>query len=214
MKGLLHKEFMLVGKQLKLGAVVFIALIFLFNLPKDSDSFSPASYIEAYTLMMSIVLTMSTFAYDEQTKWNIYALSLPVSKNQIVRSKYLFALIILGLTSVVFVPMMFFLPGGFSEEQVFSIQIIISLALLFIALMIPLIYRFGTQKFRVAFLAIFFGSIALAFLVKQLNLFSLSSFQMDEAGLNRAVFFLLLLSAALLVVSYFISCRIFSKKEV
>jgi hypothetical protein len=214
MKGLLHKEFMLVGKQLKLGAVVFIALIFLFNLPKDSDSFSPASYIEAYTLMMSIVLTMSTFAYDEQTKWNIYALSLPVSKNQIVRSKYLFALIILGLTSVVFVPMMFFLPGGFSEEQVFSIQIIISLALLFIALMIPLIYRFGTQKFRVAFLAIFFGSIALAFLVKQLNLFSLSSFQMDEAGLNRAVFFLLLLSVALLVVSYFISCRIFSKKEV
>lgn len=214
MKGLLHKEFMLVGKQLKLGAVVFIALIFLFNLPKDSDSFSPASYIEAYTLMMSIVLTMSTFAYDEQTKWNIYALSLPVSKNQIVRSKYLFALIILGLTSVVFVPMMFFLPGGLSGEQVFSIQIIISLALLFIALMIPLIYRFGTQKFRVAFLAIFFGSIALAFLVKQLNLFSLSSFQMDEAGLNRAVFFLLLLSAALLVVSYFISCRIFSKKEV
>ncbi|CAB1255468.1 conserved membrane protein of unknown function [Ruminococcaceae bacterium BL-6] len=135
--------------------------------------------------------------------------------NQIVRSKYLFALIILGLTSVVFIPMMFFLPGGgFREEQVFSVQIIISLALLFIALMIPLIYRFGTQKFRVAFLAIFFGSIALAFLVKQLNLFSLSSFQMDEAGLNRAVFFLLLLSAALLVASYFISCRIFSKKEV
>lgn len=214
MKGLLHKEFMLVGKQLKLGAVVFVALIFLFNLPKDSDSFSPASYIEAYTLTMSIVLTMSTFSCDEQTKWNIYALSLPVSKNQIVRSKYLFALIILGLTGVVFVPMMFFLPGGFSEEQVFSIRIIISIALLFIALMIPLIYRFGTQKFRVAFLAIFFGSMALAFLVKQLNLFSLSFLQMDEAGLNRAVFFLLFLSAALLVVSYFVSCRIFSKKEV
>ncbi|HBN82148.1 MAG TPA: hypothetical protein DD433_12335 [Ruminococcaceae bacterium] len=134
--------------------------------------------------------------------------------NQIVRSKYLFALIILGLTSGVFVPMMFFLPGGLSGEQVFSIQIIISLALLFIALMIPLIYRFGTQKFRVAFLAIFFGSIALAFLVKQLNLLSPSFLQMDEDGLNRAAFLLLLLSAALLAVSYFVSCRIFSKKEV
>lgn len=37
--------------------------------------------------------------------------------NQIVRSKYLFALIILGLTSVVFIPMMFFSPAAASVRN-------------------------------------------------------------------------------------------------
>lgn len=57
------------------------------------------SFLLIPTELMTMIISLSTC--DEQWKWEKYAIALPVSKTAIIKSRYIFALILSSLGFIV-----------------------------------------------------------------------------------------------------------------
>ena len=159
------------------------------------------------------MLIVNAFAYDELSKWDTYALSLPVTKKQIVLSRYLLG--ILFDTAGFLISILLALAARKLDSELSLIIYCFFAGSLFImALMMPLLYKFGTQKARIWLIVLFLAPTAGAALLKNLgiNFSALSSISNATAELLTIIF----LPAALLLYigSYFLSCWIFQNKEI
>lgn len=205
MKGLLIKDLLCLRKQL-LFLGVFMAL-YLFFLLQLGDS----SFLGAYIVMLCVVVTISTFACDEMSKWNAYALSLPVTRRRIVLSRYALSVLLL-LAAFILSAVLLLVKGMLNAEQLLTLAGVSAAALALLALFLPLIYKFGTQKSRLVILLVFLVPTGAAFMFR--NLFpDIRLPQLDVVGVTSLVLSALLCSVLLLALSYEISYRIFSRKE-
>lgn len=138
MSGLLLKDFYVITKQL--GIVLLFILLALINNP----------VIVTIGIFVCSGIPMTALVYDERSKWNEYAVMMPYTNNEIVFSKYLLGYICMACFSIVSV-----------IGQVISIIIIKSTGmnigmllfglltgLIFMAINMPVQYKFGTEKGR------------------------------------------------------------------
>lgn len=202
MKGLLLKDVYLLWKYCKailMIVVVFAAIAFV----GDSNFF-----FVAYPGIITGMLPMTLFSYDEIEKFCPYSATLPVSRAQYVSAKYLIGLMVSGgtvciiaLSQVIrvlmsdghwsdFWPMLFFLAG---------------MSILAPAVMLPFAFKFGTQKGRLIYYAVIGGTCAASFLVTDSGAFS------GGNGGNMAVFFSA--AAVLYALSWLLSIRFYKKRE-
>lgn len=215
MTGLMWKDFFVMRKALKtylLITLVYIGLAFL--------ELFDFSFVVTLVVVILMVVPLSAFAYDEQTKWDRYAVSLPVKRSQVVGARYLCVFILalfsmaLGLVGTAVVTL---LHKAEPMEMLLTLMVSTFIGLMVPSIMLPLCYKLGSERARPYIYAIIFlPTLAILTLVK----FDI----LDLSGLNRldslppallAVGFILLpLSAlAVLAVSWLISCRIMMGKE-
>lgn len=210
MTGFLLKDFLYFRHQGKflLIMIVFFAVFFSLYLQDGS------SYLTAMIVVMSMSFIINTFAYDENAKWDRFAFSLPVTRKQAVLGRYLFALT-LSLAATVFALLVTAASGRGSNpvEDRASIWAAFGASIVLSSVLIPLIYRFGVQKARIAMLVLFLTPIFLVFLLQKLNPAFFSG-----APDDAQVLFWMKLSPLLLLAlfggSFLISCGIMEKKEV
>ena len=93
MTGLIRKDFLVMRKALKsylllVGFYIFLAYLDLFDY----------SFIITFVQVVLAVLPITAFAYDEQAKWDRYAMALPLGRRGVVRARYLFVLVLALLT--------------------------------------------------------------------------------------------------------------------
>ena len=205
MKGLLLKDLLCMKKQL-LFLGVFMALYLFFLLQIGNSSF-----LGAYIVMLCVVVTINAFAFDETSKWNTYALSLPVTRRQIVLSRYVLAVLLL-LGAFTLSAVLLLVKGMMNTEQLLILAAVSAAALLLLALIIPLLYKFGTQKSRLLIFLIFMFPTGAVLLFRKLFP-DIRLPEIDASGVTSLVLSALLCSVLLLALSYEISYRIFSRKE-
>lgn len=119
--------------------------------------------------------------------------TLPISKSDYVKEKYLFSLIITGI-GFVFVTIL----GCFSKSGFMETLIILSTALL-LALSLPFQLKEGNEKGRIVLFVVVFGC---TFLFAFLNQFIPKFFQSIESLLNTLD--PIMFSAGLLITSFFL----------
>lgn len=207
MTGLLLKDLLYLKKQSKLMLLIFVFWgILLMTTGSGLKEFN-AIFVTLVPMLPMIVITNS-FAYDELSKWNAYLLSLPVTKGRIVLCKYLLALMLTFCTALI--PFTANIVSGKLTADVFAgIYTAFGTALVLCAILIPLFYQFGTQKARIALLAIVLVPWLGAFFMKQAR-FSGPSDAQITFWLKISPVFLILFFAG----SYFLSCKIFQNKEI
>ena len=154
MKGLLYKEWATLTSSYK-QTVFFIAFLY------GGISILTGQTGMAYALLVvfSILIT-STISFDENSHWDIYARTLPVTPAQLVGSKYLFGLCGLALGTVCTVlivalnnvlPPLLFWHTAYKVPPLECLAALLacgSMALLLVALLLPLSYRFNSVKAR------------------------------------------------------------------
>ena len=154
MKGLLYKEWAILTRSYK-QSVLFIAFIY------GGISILAGQTGMAYALLVvfSILIT-STISFDENSHWDVYARTLPVTPAQLVGSKYLFGLGGLALGTVLAVlvvllnnalPPLLFWHAAYKVPPLECLAALLAcgrLALLLVALFLPLSYRFNSVKAR------------------------------------------------------------------
>ena len=154
MKGLLYKEWATLTSSYK-QSVFFIALLY------GGISILTGQTGMAYALLVvfSILIT-STISFDENSHWDIYVRTLPVTPAQLVGSKYLFGLCGLALgtvCTVLIVALNNVLPPLLFWHTAYKVPPLECLAaLLLVALLLPLSYRFNSVKAR-SWLFLIFG---------------------------------------------------------
>lgn len=200
MKGLLVKDFLLMIKSKK----VILFMLFIGIIGGIND----ISFATGYILMVLAILSLSTISYDEANHGLKTLFTLPISKSDYVKEKYLFSLIITGIGFVLVTILGCFSKSGFMETL-----IILSTALL-LALSLPFQLKEGNEKGRIVLFVVVFGC---TFLFAFLNQFIPKFFQSIESVLNTLdpIMFsvgLLITSFILYFISMMISIRVYKNR--
>ena len=149
MKGLLLKDWYLTVKYLRM--LLLISLLFA-----AMSVFSPENgFFRIYPAVMFAMIPVSLYSYDDREKWTVYAQAFPVSRAQYVTGKYLFGA--LGMAALVALLTVLYLISG-AEGFGGAVTLSLVLGLGSASLMLPVLFRFGAEKGRIAYL-IFIGVI-------------------------------------------------------
>lgn len=116
------------------------------------------SFLEMYPLIFVGMLINTLIAFDERDKWDRLLLTMPVTRKQYVTAKYLTGLILQGTVLVLTAAahaIQLFLTVGF-QWNVFWVDFSMLLLLAFAApsVMPPLVFKYGSEKGRMAYLII------------------------------------------------------------
>lgn len=202
MKGLLLKDFYLLRKYCR--AFIFMVIVFWAASLFAEDN----AFLSTYPVLLASVMPVTLISYDEREKWNLYSAALPYSRGQIVSAKYL-----TGLLSVLVVMVM--TVGGQTARMVYQgvaspksvlamMAPYIVISLIGPSVLLPIIYKFGTEKGRIAYYILIGVICGSAVFIPAIT---------DFMNLLR---FPLVIAAATIVIyagSWLLSIAIYRKKE-
>ena len=214
MKSLILKDLFNIGHNAK--SMLFILVVFAVALIPFSD-------VEGYIFVCAILCSMmivTTFSFDDNSKWTRYAMIMPVSKKELVVGKFvvlaifcavgsLFGLVIGSIGGFAMRKITFDLAG--IGELLFLALAAWVISLIFGSMSIPLVFKFGAEKGRVLLLVSFLIPAGICFGIYQL--LTILGVELTD----QLVFILLccspLLALAWCYVMYQSSYHIFSRQE-
>lgn len=152
MKGLLLKDFYNLSRNIKF----MLGMMVIFSVGLIAIDMEGVSSLIVMWGVLSSMQVVTTFSFDEMTKWTTFAMTLPVTRRELVRSKFLMHLIL----SVCSVGITFFIGAIASVVQhtftVTAMQelLVVAVAGLAVAiftggLSIPLLLKFGVERARI-----------------------------------------------------------------
>ena len=209
MKGLLLKDWYVIFKQ---GKVMFLFVLLYLILGALEEN----TFFGAFAVLFLSLLPITVMGFDERSKWDRFAVTLPVTRKQLVLEKYLFSLIALGAGTALY--LVFSIAGSaFAHRTTDLAELLgvlapmLSVSLIFSAVNFPMMFKLGVEKGRLWFILI----IALLGAI----LGGLLAMRSNEGGslppwLNGQLLWLLLpVSLLLFAISYPLSVRIYENKE-
>lgn len=206
MIGLLYKDLLSMKKSMLRILVILGIYIAIFAFSANSSSF-----ISVMIVILSSMLVLNAFAYDEVSKWDYYALSLPITKDQLVLSRYVLALL-LNFAGILIAFAVSLIRGRINTEEFMILYAVASIALILAAVLLPLLFHFGTQKARMWIFLLCMLPTVLLVVGSRIGI-SLSSVSVNPAAAEKYLWLLLPVAIVMLAASYLISCNILSKKE-
>lgn len=206
MKGLLMKDFTLLFKACK-SVLIMIAVFLIVSL--FSDSYGFLSY---YAMILAAMVPITLLAYDEKEKWDMYFQTLPVSKSDYVSAKYLTGILTEAAVFALLIITRIFKSDG-TREIIMYAALLIALGMLFLAVDLPVIFKFGSVKGRIV-------NIVLVVVVCILSTFTVTEFDytdiltmLSEHSIPVAAA-AVIVSVVLCLLSWSISVTVYKKREI
>lgn len=202
MKSLILKDLLCLKRQAKsIGLVLLVWLVL-------SVTTGNGQFFCALGVIYVIMLPMTTLSFDERSKWDSRALTMPVTRAQLVLSRYITALlaglVLCGLGAVVIA-----VVDG--PDKAASSLGFYMLGVLMLSVAMPLMLKLGVDKARIL--------VALCYLIPFLALLLAEKLGMDVerafAALADPASALIAAAAdaVLLAVSVLLSMTIYRRKE-
>jgi ABC-type transport system involved in multi-copper enzyme maturation permease subunit len=207
MKGLLLKDLLNLKNSVRSLLFIFIFYVIF------SVATSNFSFVAGMSVLLCTMLTFTTFSYDEYNKWDRYALSTPVSRRTLVAGKYVLSLILtLFGGAISFLALLCTYAVNQSIEKVgenaLSILGVMAVSVLFSGIILPIIFKFGVEKGRLLLFVVLAIPSGLIFILYRLGV-TLPS----EAQLMTWLIGFLFLILLIFFFSFYVSCRIYAKKD-
>lgn len=214
MIGLLKKEYYLMEGQMKSWLIVAV-FCFFYSYFMNADSF-----LFMLIILIGIMSTMTVFSLDKACGWDTYAISLPLTRKEIVEARYLFAFLIdigVSLACCLLMLLRGLINGGVNlPESLHSLFQILLVTVLMQLLLFPVIYKLGVEKARFVYMAVFIclslGVLGLSQLDDNgavLAGIRINAEKIMQYGEAAAV----ILAAAGLFLSLWLSVHIYEKQE-
>lgn len=198
MKGLLLKDLKTLGAQAK---ILFLLLAFYLVFSVAQRDYSMLSVMVS---VFGAILPITALAYDERGKWERYALTMPISRRDLVLSKYLLGLLLLGGGFLLSVACQLLGGAGVLSAVVSALQSL-SIGALMLSVTLLASFRFGVEKGRfVMMIAVFLPSVVVL---------SVGSLASAALWVERLLNFLPVIAAAALLLSAMMAVRIYAKRE-
>lgn len=213
MKGIILKDLLNSRKNLK----NLLIMCFLYAIIFSTMNLSALSSVITILFTMQI---LTTFSYDDYTRWNQYALSLPISKKQLVLSKYILSLLFIIIGSIISLLLAItisLIKNSLLFDDVIGAVIGSTTSMIFmILILLPLIFKYGVEKSRMMVIAIFaIPTLICLIIIKYLTILGIELPSQEQ--LNSLLPLFIILTIILLVIgsyiSYQSSVKIITKKE-
>jgi len=161
MTGLLLKDIYILRRAAK-TYLYFIAFYLILTLAGVFDSTMVTGFIALFTMMLSI----SSFSYDELARWDRYAAALPVGRRGIVGAKYLLVLC-LGVLAQLLITgsglILWLVKDADLSEIMVTGLVCVAVGLVINSILLPLLFKFGAEKGRLIMVALFAVTFLLGF---------------------------------------------------
>lgn len=203
MKGLIIKDLLNMKKTLKLYLLLLVFYGVLSFAQGNNMLFG--YFVVLLTMMMSI----TALSYDEKANWDKYALSMPVSRTDLVMSKYVLSYGCLIVAIVLAVLYMYLIDGRITQDGWAILAVCTGFSLFFTSIMLPVMFKFGCEKGRIAIFAISLIPVAAVMIFNKANLLP----KIDEKMLEMLPYIAGVIVILMSVISMFISVRIYKNKE-
>jgi len=211
MIGLLLKDLYTLNRQY--GKTLLFMLIFFALMSTGMDN--PASFLDGFIILMSMMMSITSFSYDSLAKWDRFGLSLPVSRKDIVAGKYILSLILCFagtiLSFIVSSIVLYFksVEGFGLTDHIMAVVGIVTITMFVFSILLPLIFKFGVEKSRILLIALFAMPTAAILTLDHLGVVMPS---------EETVMAIVKTAPAIVVVLYFLSfllsVQIFQAKEI
>lgn len=148
MKGLIIKDFLNLKRHM-LPMVLFLIIYFIISLTTKNSSF-----FTGVIMVFCAMLPITALSYDDRSAFTKYALTMPVSRNALVISKYVMSLILLATGTILGILNNIFIGNLSFFENLLSVVITMLMGCLMISISLPAIFKFGVEKGRFVMLGI------------------------------------------------------------
>ncbi|KGA82857.1 transporter [Lysinibacillus fusiformis] len=207
MIGLLVKDFMTIQRQMKSQLFVILFLLIMAILMRET------SMILAVIVFIVTIQAITALAYDEQCNWDKYANTFPITKADIVLSKYLLSVLLMLLGLVIALPIIFLIHQLSNNEMTaqffLTFIMIVTSALCLLAVFLPIYIKYGSLKGRMVLIALCFIPGFLVGMFKG----AIPTMVMTFLDLKQFVYFTPFAGLLLLWLSSLISTEIYKRKE-
>ena len=210
MIGLILKDMYVMKRYMKTLLILLIGYIFL------GYTMNNILFMGSWLLIIFAMLSITSFSYDDAAKWNNYALTMPIRRIDLVRSKYVLSLLLIlagSVLSLVFSVTLTLAKGSpVTSELFYSQAAVVFIAIFIISAVLPLMIKFGAEKARIMmFIIVMLPSCAVILIGKSglLNMELLNRMIADHASVLPAAGVLAVL--LMLLASYLISGRLIEK---
>lgn len=208
MKGLILKDLYNLRKYAKtvfLLAAFYTIIIFMMG---------NANMFLGTVVIMFAASSIASFAYDNQSGWDTYVNTLPVSRKDVVMSKYLLSYL-LALAGGLFALLVGWINGllkntGNFTEMLVAAYAMFGAAVILVSILLPLIYKFGVERSRIIILAAVAIPVAAIFALAQTDSLVLP----DAKTVEQLLWLSPLIVIVFCMLSCAISCAVYRKKEV
>lgn len=208
MKGLLLKDFYMMKKYCRaylLIVVVFTAV----SLVSDDNMF-----FIFYPCLLCGMIPVNLLSYDERSHWIAYSGTLPYTKTQIVSSKYLIGLsaqmAVLLITGIAQGIKMGRHGGLFANNYLMALMLAMFIMSAFSSICLPFIFKFGTEKGRIAYYGMVGFVCAGAFVAAKL----LKGGLKIGTRVNAVLLALALVGLGIYALSWYLSIVFYKKREI
>ena len=205
MTGLLLQKFFCLKRTIRLYLLFMIFYIVLGMLNGSMSSFG------AFFVLFASFLPISSFAFEERSKWDLYANTMPVTRQQIVGSHYIFMAVTVlsaALLNAVLMLVEVVLQGGNLLELLELDYGILLVGMLFQLIAIPIIIKLGSTSAQLVMVAIYMIPFAAVMILLKLEVELPSA-----ASLRSMIPFSPVLLLLLAVLSYYLSLDFYQKKD-
>ena len=207
-KGLIYKDLFLLKEAFPIAALAVLFLLFSITLGFTGGFLALCIML----LVFAVKVVESTLIYDETDGWDSFVLTAPVSRKEVIRSKYLLQILLLAgafLLSEVLLLLISLIPQFDGEEWLYIMLIVgFCYALVYGAVVIPVYLKFGQHTSRY---------VAFVILIVVAGLFGVtfgfSIFMEFAASTIPLLIGILAVSLAAYGASYLVSQKIYAKRE-
>ena len=210
-KGLIYKDLFLLKEAFPIVALAVLFLLFTIIFGFSGGFLA----LLIMLLVFAVKVVESTLIYDETDQWDSFVLTTPMSRKDVVRSKYLLQVIFLVSTFLiclaVFTAVTNLLPALYGNSWILTMTAIgFCYALVYGAIVIPIYLKFGAHTSRY----ISFGLLVLAAGAFGVTL-GVGMYLEFEFSASVIPHLIAVIAGSLAVygISYGISQRIYAKKE-
>lgn len=212
----LIKKDILIQKRTLPFLCIFIIIFALNNQINSQGSI----YIIGVTI--GYILTVGALAYDEVYNGNILINSLPITRKNVVFSRYIsiFFFTALSLIFLTFMSLIFNLIGisdlKIKYISITDIKTIASTVLILSSIMIPLFLKFGTKLGKLFNFIVFFMFFSISSFIMQNKderlIKNISSFIVNNNGVHLTIISIIIL-ACIYALSMYFSFKIYDNKD-
>lgn len=208
MKGVLLKDLYIAKSGIVIALVCLFVLAFGFSFLLDVSSvlmLAPA---------ISTIAVYNSITSDASSKWNKNVITMPVSRDQIIGTKYILYILLSAAGIIVVLAALGILSILGAAVTVYALlfntSIGVSAALLAGGISLPCVYFFDPEKSQIVFLISFIASTGIiTALVLLINLF-----MPVKDNTLLAFYIVLAISFAWFVVSYKIAAVVYRKRDI
>lgn len=201
MKGLILKDLLNLKRHAKTMLIIFVFYAVLAIAGSETTVFG------GIIAIMTVMLTITSMAYDEHSNWDKYALTMPLTRRDLVLSKYALGAILSGIALLLNLAFQLLLGSGAALEAVLISLALFGAGILYLSLLLPLLFKLGVERGRLAMIMVLFLPTAVVLLLAKWGILMFGKAVIAHLPYAATVLAILIVSASILISLKIYDCK-------